>query len=362
MKWPLCISILALWLSVFYLSPSYGGCSGGSCSPVGGVGFPVQAPVQYAPAPVFNWYEWREVDGKQIALYQNGIQIGNYSLEGSYYREYSYTRRAWEAPGQPPIPPPVDLLSKYARENKPPQEKKPAVQSPKKCSCYPCDEGCADGCPCKDRDKYPCSRDECTCKQQKVGEIPTGVVTEKIEHGVTSISGKKCGCGDAFDALTGTLPDDSGKCYLTVIDADDTRRASVLKAILSVPESKNFLVQDINPNTPMENWMLDCGFKKPEASGTVVYAQAPNGKVIWRADDADKGMDRVKVAIRKTDPNYDPRKDPDLNPHAAPTPMPAPAPGPVVPEPEPFKPGTIHYCCAGLAVFVLYLLYQKKEK
>ena len=43
-----------------------------------------------------------------------------------------------------------------------------------------------------------------------------------------------------------------------------------------------------------------------------IYVQAPDGKVLHRQDDYQGGAPELAEAIRRIDPNYDPKKDFDL--------------------------------------------------
>ncbi len=326
-KWLVPILMALVFLSLFILVPARAGsCSNGQCGPVG----PIAPPV-FVHVPQYQWVSFKDTPD-QIALVDGAYQVGGYSFVDKIYRRL-LPGDVWGNPETPPVTPPEVLRVKY--------------EESKKCKCTGKEDcKCGPGCKCEKCKEH---------KQVSFGEPPTGVVTEKIEHGVTEVNGVVCPPGAAFDVLGANLPDDSGKCFITIIDSDNIRRAAIRKEIDSNPDSQKFLVQDVNPLTPIEAWMVSCGFRKPD-SGTVIYAQAPNGKVIWRADNYDK--EKIRVALRKTDPNYDPAKDPDLNPHAPPS----PEPGPVPPEPTPDGKFTaIHYCCFGLAG-ALALMYLKKKE
>jgi hypothetical protein len=366
-----------------------GGCGGGSCSG------PYYRSTIYAPN--YQWVSFPS-DDSQVALFLDGIQAGGYSFKTGEYREYSHIRQEWgQRLASPPVIPPADLAAKYSER---------VSREKKKCECTgkencTCPDGKCDCDNCKKdvgsprihvgdkvilvgaervramevlklRDTFAecqwCDSNECHTAWYEIARLrrvsdydnlPTGVVTEKVVPDKTCLNGKDVHASKAFEALVSDLPDDSGKCFITIIDADDTRRASERLFIDSLSQGK-FQVQDINPTKPMESWMIDCGFKKPETNGVTVYAQAPNGKVIWRSDNFDQA--KLTVALRKTDPNYNPLKDPDLNPHQAPVPQPPDKPQPEPKPDPPFGPLTKGALVVGGIVGACVLFSKKGSK
>ena len=263
-----------------------------------------------------DYYLWIKAGDTQQALMCNGQQVGNWS--GGRFYEVGTWREI-------PLPQGVEL-----------------PQGPHYgCVCTNCQ--CGKDCKCSNNKGCQCQ----TCKE-KTPEVLTGVIPEKRGVPCTTVNGECVPSTKAYEALVSGLPDDSGKCHITVICGDKTIRDGIVAFIKADPNSQKFQVQDIDPTAVKESWMLECGFKKPSTpQGVVVYAQAPGGKVLWREDSWNP--QHITLGLRKTDPAYDPNKDPDLNPKAA--------PAPVVIEPV-LKTG--HWIAiAGIAVTAL-VFFKKK--
>ena len=228
----------------------------GQCGPNG-----CAVPMQVVPMRQ-NVYEWRETGlPNQLALYRDGVQIGNY-----YVAEKKYARLdgdTWTTREQgPPIPPPA--------------------------------------------------------RAEQVGDVKAadpnyGLDLDKINRGKSySVNGQLASREDALDAVAGKLIDDSGKMFLTVIGSKEDC-AAVQRDIDTAPALKG--VRDhvhlkcYQPNDPM---VAKSGFVvtgKP-----TIYMQAPgsSGKVLHRQDEY-RGPDALAEVVRKVDPNYKPGSDPDAN-------------------------------------------------
>jgi hypothetical protein len=215
------------------------------------------------PAPMReNVYEWRATgDANQLALYRDGVQIGNY-----YKAEKQYVRLDgvhWIPREQgPPVPPPASAES--------------------------------------------------------VGEVKAaypnyGLDLDKISRDKSySVNGKLASRDDALDAVAGKLTDDSGKMFLTIIGSKEDC-AAVQRDLDTAPALKG--VRDrvhLHCYQPSDPMVAKSGFVvtgKP-----TIYMQAPgeSGKVLHRQDEY-RGPDALAEAIRKADPNYKPANDPDAN-------------------------------------------------
>lgn len=228
----------------------------GQCGPNG-----CAVPVNVAPMRE-NVYQWKQCEGStQIALYRDGVQIGNYYPETGHYTRYE--NGVWSMREQgPPVPPPV--------------------------------------------------------RAEQVGATPTvypnyGIDLDKINRGKSySVNGQPTSRDDALDRVAGKLSDDSGKMFLTVIGpASDC--AKVQKDLDESPALKG--VKDkvhlhcYRPDDPM---VAKAGFVV--TGSPTIYMQAPggSGKVLHRQDEY-RGPDALAEAIRKADPNYKPANDPDAN-------------------------------------------------
>lgn len=315
--WSMCVVCTALFVW---------GCavSKASCGPTGCSTGPVVVSPQVQE--VFTWKLFLD-DKSQIALMTLGVQSGVYNFKTETYHLFNGGRFDVIAPC--PIQVPEEYRQRY----------KESLRTPS-CKCPP------GACKCPN----------CNCQDLPTGvSPPTGVIRDLIGPPRTIINGVEVQPSIAFEALDATLPDDSGKCWITVIDRDTQRLAGVMAQIRANPDSQKFNLQDVDMSKPMEAWMIGCGFKV--GSETTIYAQSPNGKVLWREDTYDPI--RIKIALRKTDPNYDPNKDPDLSPKK---PTPSPGPTPDGPQPSPLDGITpIHYCCGGLAAALAFVIFKKKD-
>jgi hypothetical protein len=274
--------------------------------------------------------EWRffKDDDSQVALLKDGVQLGNYSFDGCYFRRYDARTNTWGKQTTPPVPPPPDRRAK------------PLFAPP---------------------------------------EQDFGVAKDRIPNGETySVNGRKVPPQLAHKAVTagGTLTDDSGKWHLTVVGTkeecqqvlDDLKGHAAL-----APWKDRLLIQSYRPDA----WAIK-GVGLPNGGRPTVIVQAPpgpdgKGQVLHAQNDYDGGAEALAGALRRADPAYDPSKDPDLRKRPAPTPLPAPAPTPVpapvpVPEPSPPKIGcpdwashTTASLLTAIAMTVVYLLTQSKK-
>jgi len=228
----------------------------GQCGPNG-----CAVPMQVVPMRQ-NVYEWRETGiANQLALYRDGVQIGNYYIKEKQYARFE--NGTWTAREQgPPVPPPAST--------------------------------------------------------EQVGDVKAaypnyGLDLDKINRDKSySVNGRLSSREDALDAVAGKLTDDSGKMFLTIIGSKEDC-AAVQKDIDEAPALKG--VKDrvhlhcYQPNDPM---VAKAGFV---VSGKpTIYMQAPggSGKVLHRQDEY-RGPDALAEAIRKADPSYKPANDPDAN-------------------------------------------------
>ena len=114
----------------------------------------------------------------------------------------------------------------------------------------------------------------------------------------------------AMKAIVGAdVPDDTEKLRLTVIGSEAERK-KVLADLDSSPQLVGVKERVLIQAYPPDHWAVTgAGFS---AGGKpTIYVQAPSGKVLHRQDDYADGASGLATAIRKADPNYDPKKDPD---------------------------------------------------
>jgi hypothetical protein len=282
------------------------------------------------PAPAYTWQSFRAGD-PDLALFAGSVQIGMWRARDQQFFAYDPLAKVWAArPSTPPIPVPRDQLT---------QTKK----CPCGCSCKAESCNCAKG--------LPCSHD-CSCGP--TGPL-TGVVTEKIHQGVTSLNGRPITKDRAIAALGAPVPADAHLVRVTVIGPPE-KRARVLQDLTSSPElaalRSQFLVHEYAP----EEWPLQCGFRY--GGDVTVYCQSPDGKVLHRQDDYKDGIKGLVLAIpqalRVANPNYDPSKDPDLRAPVAPQPAPSPPDDPWAL----FKKNPL---LVAVGAILAYLLFRKKS-
>lgn len=238
-------------------------------------------------ASLFAAYEWRSFadDKDQIALWQDGRQLGNYRFST---REY-FPRLApgvWGSPCEPPYPPPCRCCAGCLCEGD--------------CKC-PQGKPCGDGCRCL----YP-------AKVEPDGTLNFGLDLDRIppvrEH---ILNGKEVSKEELLKAIgKPQLPDDSKWLCLTIIGPEAARQrvlADLQSSPALAPWKGKIKVQDYPP----DHWAVkDTGFVT--TGNPTIYCQAPDGKVLHRQDDY-RGPETLAEVLRKADPAYKPEKDPDLN-------------------------------------------------
>lgn len=123
-------------------------------------------------------------------------------------------------------------------------------------------------------------------------------------------NGKPVTRADALALVGAELPADKDKLRLTIIGpaADTARVAQDLDKQPLAALKDRFVVQSYEPS----HWAVAGAGFKCDGPYPVVYLQAPDGKVLHRQDGYE-GPDKLAEAVRKADPNYDPKRDPDLS-------------------------------------------------
>ncbi|HYR03018.1 MAG TPA: hypothetical protein VES58_06705, partial [Syntrophobacteria bacterium] len=100
-----------------------------------------------------------------------------------------------------------------------------------------------------------------------------------------------------------------GPLRLTVIGPKENRR-EVIDDLSSNSELKSlsgsFQVQEYDPGS----WAVDPSLGFDVKGKPTILLQRPDGKVLYRRTDYKEGPNGIIQAIRKADPNYDPKKDP----------------------------------------------------
>lgn len=223
--------------------------------------------------PKLEWHKDRSAPG-QIDLMRDGRMVGAYDVESGIYRRLvNYRRGLWSEPEALPdnVPLPPGGLLEQVVEN-------------------------------------------------------FGVDLDKLhaEADGYKIGGRKVTKEEAYEAIEKGLPDDAHKTRVTVIGTDEDRkrfeqafRASDIASacvLWSVPPD-HWSLKDIDTKTTV--FKVD---GKP-----TIYAQAPDGKVLWRQDDDAGAIEN----LRKVNKPYDPKKDPGPNAPVVPG-LPAGIPWPLV--------------------------------
>jgi hypothetical protein len=113
-------------------------------------------------------------------------------------------------------------------------------------------------------------------------------------------------------SLMGTqdIPDDSEFLRLTVIGPDAIRKR-VRDDLFNDPALSDFKSFTVVQDYPPSHWAVaDIGF---ELTGEVaIYVQSPDGTVLHKQNDYKDGAVGLAAALRKVDPNYRRGGDPDL--------------------------------------------------
>ena len=205
-------------------------------------------------------------------------------------------------------------------------------------------------------------------------EIPNfGLDLNKLDHqkdgGTTyRYNGQVVPKAQAYQALANRFDDDSQKLRVTVISRDASIRKQVKNDFDNCPaELRDLYV--FNAYTPDDFEVARVGFVT--TGEPTIYCQAPSGKVLHRQDDYKDGAVGLQKALRRSDPNYDPKKDPDLR-KPGPGPMPDNPPGPSPPSPSPLTPndpflwfrtnGMLLLVAFGLVAGSLYFLKRRSQQ
>jgi hypothetical protein len=134
-------------------------------------------------------------------------------------------------------------------------------------------------------------------------------------------NGKQCTRAEALNSLAAasSVPDDSASVRLTVIGGAAIRQ-QVESDVTTRPELYFLKGKVVFASFPSDHWRIrDGGFKVPSNPNDVmIYAQRPDGTVLWRQEGYPTGNGAVKLAaaLRDKVPGYDPVKDP--NPDSVP--------------------------------------------
>lgn len=271
-------AILALSFSIAFAGPRRVGGWGGTCGPGGcgaGGGYPtpqVVGPAVQAASPKDEW----KADDNEAALYRNGVQIGSWSYAKGYWQDYDARLDQWGAkrlipPAQPPVRAQIKVTQLMPAAEDPPQEDPNQV-----------------GSDLNDRANF-------------------GVQWDKINPHQATYNGRKIGSERAAELVSKQIPDDSKKLYVVVIGTNDEQK-EVLTQLASVEPT----IRDrcLTWTVTADHWSLkDNSTGKPafKTDGhPVIYVEAPDGKVLWRQDDAKE----FPTALRKVVKDYDAAKDP----------------------------------------------------
>lgn len=215
------------------------------------------------PALVVAGYEWRSFadDKDQIALWQDGRQLGNYRFST---REY-FPRRApgvWGEPCSPPYPPPSTVRA-------------PSQIEPD-------------------------------------GTLNFGLDLARLSGtGKHLLNGKEVSKEELLQVIGHPrLTDDSQWLCLTIIGSDAERQQvlhDLQTNVLLAPWKDRIKIQAYEP----DHWAVrDAGFVT--TGHPTIYCQAADGKVLHRQD-GYRGPQALAEALRRADPAYQPQLDPDLN-------------------------------------------------
>jgi hypothetical protein len=274
----------------------------GSCAPVG--------TPDLTPRPVYRWHRFAH-DPSQAALLKDGVQVGTYDFDGGYYRTYDARTKTWGQRGRPPVSPPPD--------ERPGQRQAEAVPA---------------------EQNFGVRRDQ----------IPAGETYAVNGHPVSPSAAHKAVTGG------GSLSDDSDRWHLTLIGTpDECRRvADDVKAHPALAAWKDrLLVQAYRPDA----WAVK-GVNLPAGGRPTIVVQeapGPNGKarVLHRQDDYEGGAAALAGALRRADPNYDPRRDTDLRQQPPPAPLANPEPAPPW-----WQPGSAPHWWAVLGAVAMWALQR----
>lgn len=200
-------------------------------------------------------YEWRPYhDGSDDqALYQNGSQVGWYSLKKDCYRPYYPASQQWGAKCEPPIPPPL----------------------------------------------------------RNFGVTLSGTQTgTRYRRGGSDISPEEADAYLSGDTSANPSPTKTTK-HVVVIGPESatlevTKELHFCKLMDKLPAC--YSIQAFLP----DDWQVkDSGYVT--GGNPTIYFLDDDGKVLYRRDDADCSTEELVAALRDADPDYQPANDPGPN-------------------------------------------------
>lgn len=261
------------------------------------------------PGQALATYEWRQFpsDASQVALWQDGVQIGNLRLVDAKFFKLRGTS-SWEGPVACPIGIPAAFLK---------AEKRKAKTSCCGCPCCGDECLCAAGKNCQKPDCHCVLDKKATVFIEKDGVENHGVNTRKISGGRHFLNGREVSRKQLMDAIEKpALPDDANLLFVTVIGPDSSRE-QVVKDLQSSEALAKFKGQYRLQSYSPDHWAVkDVGFFT--GGNPTIYCQAPDGKVLHRqdgyvgAEDFAKVLEKVTGGLRDKNDSYDQSKDPDL--------------------------------------------------
>lgn len=268
-----------------------GGCYTPLTSPVG-LTFVNPNTAHFSTPTAAAFTGWKSADRGWYTLWDRGTQLGAWHPAIGYRQKLP--GGAWGEPTDPPVTPPI-LAPEQAPEQSPIQPpRKPLIEAPSPELNFGLDlDKIAEECPTNGKPRYKINERNVTSKD----------IIQALAQQSTS---------------DGRVVDDSKKRRLVIIGSEAARNLVLadIKASQTLADLlKEIVVYDYTP----DHWHLRPGFKTAATDATqpVIYLADAKGEVIHRQDDYKDGAKGLqialqKAALRKTDPNYDPKKDPDL--------------------------------------------------
>jgi hypothetical protein len=267
-------SALALALPLLLYTPSaHAGWGTSGCAPSWGnhaalVSSPYANVTPVPSAPL----RWVPVEGypDQVGLMQGSTQAGIWILSESRY--YSLQGKSWiPAPCPIEAPPQANSLNK-------PQESLPPGS------------------------KLIGEEINCGLDKDKIG---------KDGGAGYRLNGHPCTKKEAYAAVAGdSLTDDSSLLRLTIVGDEGTRKR-VLADIDATPYLKDWKGKLVIRSYAPDHWAVKgLGFLA-EGETFSLLVTLPTGEVLHRQADYSDGAEGLSEALRRIDPNRDPKKDPD---------------------------------------------------
>ena len=257
-----------------------GQCFGGVCARPNPF-VPAAVPLVLAPVG-YNWKPSR--DGSYWILWRGSLVAGGYNPAADTYRPWDGQHYGDVA--TPPVPVPDAV--------KAPKVATPAPVSP------------ATPVPAAAGGQLP----------------PDGVIVSQMSPRDRHVlTGREVDRTQLVEAL-GTagvagVPDDSQQPRLSVLGGTAAERQRILTDLASAPELAPFQGHVVTKAYPADHWVVkDNGFLANPQTVTL-YAQQPNGRVLWRAD-GYPGIGTLAEGLRRVRPDYDPAKDPKIAPETVP--------------------------------------------